>query len=915
MTFLFTDIEGSTRLWEQYSGPMKAAVARHDELLHNVVLEHAGRVIKTTGDGLHAVFIQASDGMAATLDAQRALAGEAWPGLPSPLRVRMGLRTGEAELREGDYYGTTVNRAARLMSIAAGGQILLSATTAELAREQLPEGASLRDLGEHRLKDLAQPEQVFQLTGSGLPADFPPLKSLDAFPNNLPVQLTSFVGREREVAEVKRLLATTRLLTLTGPGGTGKTRLSLHASAEALESFAGGIWLIELAPLADPALIAQAAAVALGVREGGGRTLLEALIDYLRRKQILLILDNCEHLVEACSRFVEALLRACLKLKVLASSREALGIAGETAFRVPSLALPEADCAMPDALARSESVQLFVERAQAHLNGFAVTEANAGAIAQICRRLDGIPLALELAAARVKLLKPEQIAARLDDRFRLLTGGSRTALPRQQTLRAMMDWSWELLPEPERVFLRRLSVFAGGWTLEAAEAVAADASAGVDALDLLGQLVNKSLVTMEADQSSTARYRLLETIRQYSRDKLFEAGADEGSGARNRHLSFYLAFAEEAAPKLTGPEMIDILDKLGAEQDNFRAALVWSLSADPLAALRMTAALTGFRGSRLSVTEAYALTQLALTATEARHWEGEAAKTYLAAKAWTVIVAASMLMAMGENQKAMFMIEGGIALARQIGASRTLAMGLGIGATITGFLGKLDLAGAWAEESNTLALQDGDAYALTMMAGVRGFLALVANQRVDAHEMEEIIRLARASGNPQAMAMAYRNVGRLTALGGNLAEAFLFHEKSGQLFLRVRDRSSYNSCRSEMGHILRWQGRNTEAAVRYSETIRVWSELGQRAAVARELESFALIAVAQGQSERAGRLFGAAEALRGANGSPMLPSERREYDEGLARLRGQMDEAALTLAWAAGRAMDMDQAIDFAAPR
>ncbi len=471
VTFLFTDIEGSTRLWEQFPEAMQTALTRHDVLLRGIVESHGGGVIKSTGDGLHAVFNRATEGLAATLACQQALAGEVWTGLPSPLRVRMGLHTGESELRDDDYFGSTLNRAARLMSIAAGGQALLSSATTELVLDQLPQGVVLQDLGEHRLKDLTRPEHVFQLSSPGLPTDFPPLRSLNTLPNNLPVQLTSFIGREDEMAEAKRLLATTRLLTLTGPGGTGKTRLSLQVAADVLDVFPDGAWLAELAPLSDPVLVSQTVASVLGVREQPGRPLVDTLIDYLRAKSLLLILDNCEHLIEACDQLVTSLLSACPRLKILPSSREALGIAGETTYRVPSLSLPDARHSTPEALMQCEAVHLFVERAQAVQPRFALTSRNLNATIQICRRLDGIPLALELAAARLRLFTVEQIAARLDDRFRLLTGGSRSALPRHQTLEALIDWSYDLLPEPEREALRRLSVFAGGWTFDAAEAI------------------------------------------------------------------------------------------------------------------------------------------------------------------------------------------------------------------------------------------------------------------------------------------------------------------------------------------------------------------------------------------------------------------------------------------------------------
>jgi len=503
-TFLFTDIEGSTQLWERHPQAMGAALARHDALLATAVAAHGGSVFQRTGDGCHAVFPSAVAGALAALAAQQALAAEGWAELaPDALRVRMAVHAGQAATRDGDYFGPALNRAARLMAAAHGGQVLLSETAAGLARDEMPPGLSLRDLGEHRLKDLTRPEHIFQLAAPGLPADFPPLGVLGAA-NNLPVPLTSFIGRERELAEAQRLLASARLLTLTGPGGTGKTRLALQAAADALDQFPDGAWLVELAPLADPALVAGAAATTWDLREQPGRTPLDALLDYLRARHLLLILDNCEHLIEACADLAADLLRACPRLTILASSREPLGVPGETTYRVPSLAVPDNECATPQRLLQFDAARLFVERAQAAQPHFAPNRGNLAVIIQICRRLDGIPLAIELAAARVRLLSVEQIAARLDDRFRLLTGGSRTALPRQQTLRALIDWSYDLLPAPECAALRQLAVFAGGWTLEAAEAVLSSP----DVLDLLAQLVNKSLVYVD-EAGAEPRYRLL----------------------------------------------------------------------------------------------------------------------------------------------------------------------------------------------------------------------------------------------------------------------------------------------------------------------------------------------------------------------------------------------------------------------
>jgi predicted ATPase/class 3 adenylate cyclase len=566
VTFLFTDIEGSTQLWEQHPDAMRLALARHDASLTAAIQSNHGHVFKTVGDAFCAAFAMAPDAIDAALAAQRHLHALQPSAVPSAaglaLKVRIALHTGAAKVRGGDYFGPALNRVARLLAIAHGGQVLLSGATQELVQDDLPPGSSLRDLGRHRLRDLQRPEQVYQLFAPDLPAHFPPLRSLEAFRHNLPVQLTSFIGRKREMAEVKRLLAESRLLTLTGSGGCGKTRLALQVAADLLEEFPEGVWLVELAPLADPGLVPQAVASVLGLREEPGRSLTATLTDALRARSLLLVLDNCEHLLSACAQLVESLLHACPQLRVLASSREGLGIGGEQTYPVPSLSLPDPQ-RLPalDELQEYEAVRLFAERAGLSQPRFAVTAANAPSVVQVCRRLDGIPLAIELAAARMKALPVEKIAERLDDCFRLLTGGSRTALPRQQTLRALIDWSYNLLSEPERTLLRRVSVFAGGWTLEAAEAVCAGEAecAGAppgplpgikawEVIDLLTSLVEKSLVMYE-EQGGEARYRLLETVRQYARDRLLETG--EAAAVRGRHRDWCLALAERAEPETT----------------------------------------------------------------------------------------------------------------------------------------------------------------------------------------------------------------------------------------------------------------------------------------------------------------------------------------------------------------------------
>ena len=586
VTFLFTDLEGSTRLWEEFPDAMRPALARHDEILRGAIADHDGAIVKTTGDGVHAAFAVALDGLDAAIAAQLALDGHEW-GATGPLRVRMGLHTGAAEVRDGDYYGTAVNRAARVMSVAHGGQVIVTRATHELVRDGSYE---LVDLGEHRLRDLGEPEQMFQVNHPELAHDFPRLRSVDAYPTNLPVQTTSFVGRDDDIADAAKALEDARVFTLTGVGGVGKTRLAVQTAAEILPRFRDGAWLCELGPLTDPAGLPDVLAAALRVQPRQGMSTAESIVDALKEKQLLIVLDNCEHLITAAARMVDAIVRACPEVRVLATSREGLGVRGERIASVRSLELPLEGSSV-EALATSEAVRLFADRSLEAGGGFRLDGDNAAAVVALCNRLDGIPLALELAAARTRMMTPAEIAARLDERFRLLTGGSRTAVERHQTLRQAVDWSYDLLDPREQTILNRLGVFAGGFTLDAAEAVAAGVDVeAFDVLDGVAHLVDKSLVVAE-HQGEGTRYRLLETIRHYALERLDDAG--ETDTVRRRHAEWCVDFATRTNAGMRSPDEVVWTTRLERECDNIRAGVTWAAGVDDAdLAIRQIGALT-----------------------------------------------------------------------------------------------------------------------------------------------------------------------------------------------------------------------------------------------------------------------------------------------------------------------------------
>jgi predicted ATPase/class 3 adenylate cyclase len=622
VTFLFTDLEGSTRLWERHPATMGPALERHDALLRTAVERHRGAVVKTTGDGLHAVFTTAQDALAAAVGAQRALAAETWE-VPGGLRVRMGMHTGDAVVRQGDYYGAATNRAARVMDSAHGGQIVVSNATAEILRDALPEAIALIDLGEHRLADLARPERISQVASEGLVREFPPLRTLDTVPGNLPIQVTSLVDRVVEREAIADASLASRLVTVTGVGGVGKSRLAVQVALDIAPRFASGAWLCDLAIARDGGAVAEIVAATFGIVARAGRTLTESVIDALRMRELVLVLDNCEHVLDAVGELVAGLLRDCPGVRILATSREPLGVLGEQLWPLTALALPAPDVGL-DGAAESPAVQLFVERARAVQPAFSLDESNVAVVAEICRRLDGIPLAVELAAARVAVMTPADIASRLDQRFQLLTGGRRSAAERHQTLRAAMEWSYETLDPRERTVFEQLAAFPGTFDADAAVAVGShDDLEAWDVLDACSSLVAKSMLTAD-DASGSTRFQMLETLRTFARERLEASGAKQTTF--RRHAEHYMRFAEAADAGLEGPDEIEWRGRIALEFDNLRAAFIRSFQLgeddDMRCALRIVASLAfeamNDRGLRVGIWAEHLVPFVHLTTPEVR---------------------------------------------------------------------------------------------------------------------------------------------------------------------------------------------------------------------------------------------------------------------------------------------------------
>ena len=740
VTFLFTDLEGSTRLWDERPDVMRSALARHDELVRAAVAAGGGVVVKGTGDGVHAAFSTAADAVASAVVAQQAISSERWEDAAS-LRVRMGLHTGEAEARGGDYFGSALNRAARLMAAAHGGQIVCSQATADLARDSLSDDVTLLDLGEHQLRGLSRAERVFQVCAPELELEFPPLQTGESLTGNIPRQVTTFVGRDDEVKDLAAMVMVSPLVTLTGVGGVGKTRLALEVAASISDAFPDGVWLCELAAVTDPGAVWDALAATFRIVPRPPRRLEDVVTESLTRKRALIVLDNCEHLLDGAAAVIVVLRRECSDLAILATSREGFALAGEQLVAVPSLALPQVGAAEEE-ISTSPSVRLFSDRARNAKHDFVADSATLETIGQLCRRLDGIPLAIELAAARVGSLSAEDLLERLDERFRLLTRGSRASLERHQTLRNTIDWSYELLADTERRALQRLAVFAGGGDLAALEAVlsAGEGLDHFDVVDVVSQLVNKSLVVTEVEDGGRVRYRMYETIRQYAQERL-EASGDL-DGARRAHVEYYVSFAEAAEPHLRSRELPAWARRVEREIDNFRTVVDWAVdNAHPDIALRQIAPLIGHGHGA-----GYAALEWADTAVDipgAETWP-----QFLPVASWAVWFAT-----MRHD------FERGTAIAERIEAVQAAGgrsdpgayWGLG---TLAFFQGDVDGARRISEAWISTAQAADDGYQLSHALVLHAGTAQMAGLPTARAEMEDAARVARDTGTLSALSLA-----------------------------------------------------------------------------------------------------------------------------------------------------------------
>ena len=947
VTLLFTDIEGSTRLLQHLGRQYGSILAECRSLLRTIFQTYNGYEVDTQGDAFFVAFARATDAVSAAVAAQQALNAHPWPQ-EVIVRIRMGLHTGEPSCVAEGYVGLDVHQAARIMSAGHGGQILLSHTALDLVEHSLPEGVRVRALGEHRLKDLQHPVHLFQLVMAGLPADFPPLKTLDSSPNNLPVQPTPFIGREKEVAAVVELLnrEQVHLLTLTGAGGTGKTRLALHVAAELSEAFTDGVFFVNLAPLRDPQFVLPAIAQTLNIQEEGEPFLFDLLKAFLQEKHMLLLLDNFEQVVQAASE-VAALLGACPKLKMVVTSRMVLNVRIEQEFVVPPLTLPDLKH-LPDLVALSQyaAVALFILRAQTVKFDFHITNATAPAIAQICVRLDGLPLAIELAAARIKLFSPPVLLSRLNQRLNILTGGARDAPVRQQTLRNTLAWSYELLEAGEQLLFRRLSIFVGGATLEAIEALYTILSDEPDqVLEGIASLIDKSLLKQSVQEGEETRFHMLETVREYGLERLDTLG--EWQTVQQAHAHYYLKLAEQAARHLTGAEAEGRgLALLELEYDNLRTALAWMVEGMEKGrvemAVRLCAVLSEFWTTRGHVNEGRTFLErilgegremevslqakALLMAAHLASWQGNKAQGEeyahealslfqalgdIAGSAETLRLLAYVGYFRGDNATTQVMREEAIDFIRKLGDKKLLVSTFFESADWLCMQGEYSQGLALLEECQALFRETGSKWSLAAVLVHSAFwIVMCQGDMVTVRaRLDEALPLIKEVGD-KALIAEYCHVSSLLAQSeGDMERGLALAEESVMRYREIELAWWIIVSVVAFAHVEARQGNTVAARTHFEESMALCKKIDDKMLVPYILEGLASIAAIQGESIKAVHLLGAAVALREVYCHPMPPFFRGRYEDAVDLARNQLDESVFAAAWAEGKMMTPEQAL------
>ncbi len=954
LTLFFSDMEGSTRLLQQLGERYAAVLDECRKLLRDAFAQWRGQEVDTQGDAFFVVFARATDAVGAAVAIQQALAAHAWPQ-DTVVRVRIGLHTGEPQRAAEGYVGLDVHHAARIMSAGHGGQILLSQATCALVEQILPPGVQVQDMDEHRLKDLRRPSRLFQLTITGLPTDFPPLKTLDTHPNNLPIEPTAFIGREQEVATLCRLLSRpeVRLVTLTGPGGIGKTRLGLHVAAELADQFADGVYLVPLASARDPEQVIPAIAQTLAIGEGSDQPLLALLPTALKEKQLLLLLDNFEH-VEAAALSVAELLAVCPRLKVLVTSRSVLHVRAEREFSVPPLALPSL-AHLPDLaeLSQYEAVALFIERAQAVKPSFQVTNSNAPAVAAICARLDGLPLAIELAAARVKYFPLQTLLARLEQGLAVLAGGARDLPLRQQTLRGAIAWSYDLLSPEQQQLFRRCTIFVDGFTWEAVEEVCTTADhRESDILEGLVSLVDKSLLRQAEPAEGEERFWMLQVLREFGLEMFVSAGEMEAT--RQAHTAYYLALAEEAEPHLREAEQDNWLPRLKREHENLRASLSWLLEqarkkgggegfAQAEQALRLCVALYWFWYTHGYGREGQTFLEQALS---------QRAGVAAPVQARALHVAGELAFYLDQYERAAALSRESLALYQELADTRGIAASLSLLGFIDWAHSQFARARARYEEASALYQEVGDTWQVARCRTQIARLCTVQGEYERATALlEGSLERYRALGDQvftswtlyllarvlylsqqdlaRAAALAEQSRALLKERGGLSFEALQLDllgqihlvqgepllarelaEQSVALHKELGDRGNTVKSLIDLGRVVALSGDLALARHHYKEGLALIRELGYQEHLPACLEGVAAVEAEQRKTEWAVRLWGRAEALREAMGTPLPAVERTDYDQALAAARRELGEQIFAAAWTRGREIPLVQVID-----